>query len=98
MSIAAADRWIHPDQELVARMAAGDTAALDELRTRHGRTAYALAFGILMDSVSAEHAVREAFLEAFSLAARFTPGDLTVLAWLTSLTRRRAEILAATHF
>jgi len=76
-------------------MALGETAAMEELRARHGRTAYTLAFGILMDAAGAEHAVSEAFLEAYRLAARFTPGDLTVLAWLTSLTRRRAEALAA---
>lgn len=86
---------IQRDRDLVTRMVAGDTAALDELRARHGRTAYALAFSILMDAGGAEHAVSEAFLEAFRLAARFTPGELTVLAWLTSLTRQRAEALAA---
>ena len=97
MSAAAVTPKLRPDQDLVARMAIGETAALEELRARHGRTVYALAFGILMDTVGAEHAVSEAFLEAFRLAARFTPGELTVLAWLTSLTRQRAEALAAAN-
>jgi DNA-directed RNA polymerase specialized sigma24 family protein len=78
-------------------MAAGESAALDELRERHERTTYALAFAILMDPVGAEHVVSEAFLEAFRLADGFTPGDVTVLAWLTRLTRLRAEAVAATR-
>jgi RNA polymerase sigma-70 factor, ECF subfamily len=89
---------MHRDYDLVARMAGGESEALDELRARHGRTAYAMAFGILLDAAGAEHAVSEAFLEAFRQASRFTPGDLTVVAWLTALTRRRAEAMAAVHF
>jgi DNA-directed RNA polymerase specialized sigma24 family protein len=88
---------MHPDYDIVARMAAGETQALDELRARHGRTAYAMAFGVLLDAAGAEHAVSEAFLEAFRQASRFTPGDLTVVAWLTALTRRRAEAMAAVY-
>lgn len=89
---------MHPDYDLVARMAGGEVLALDELRARHGRTAYNMAFGILLDAAGAEHVVSEAFLEAFRQAPRFTPGELTVLAWLTALTRRRAEALAATSY
>lgn len=91
----AVDSEIHPDYRLVARMAAGEAAALDQLRERHERTTYALAFAILMDPVGAEHAVSEAFLEAFRLAHGFAPGEVTVLAWLTRLTRQRAEAVAA---
>jgi DNA-directed RNA polymerase specialized sigma24 family protein len=45
--------------------------------------------------VGAAHAVSEAFLEAFRLADGFAPGEVTVLAWLTRLTRQRAEAIAA---
>jgi RNA polymerase sigma-70 factor, ECF subfamily len=88
---------MHPDYDLVERMAGGEVQALNELRARHGRTAYTMAFGILMDAAGAEHAVSEAFLEAYRQASRFAPGELTVLAWLTALTRRRAEALAASY-
>ena len=91
----AVDPELHPDYWLVARMAAGEVTALDELRERHERTTYALAYSILMDPVRAEHTVSEAFLEAFRLAAGFAPGDVTVLAWLTRLTRQRAEAVVA---
>lgn len=89
------DRRLHPDRELVARMASKDGTALEELMARHERTAYAVAIGILHDSAQAERAVGQAFRQAFSLADRFVPGEITVLAWLTSLTRRHAEAMAA---
>jgi RNA polymerase sigma-70 factor, ECF subfamily len=89
------NRRLHPDRELVARMASKDGNALQELMARHERTAYAVAIGILHDSAQAEQAVAQAFLQAFSLADRFVPGEITVLAWLTSLTRRHAEAMAA---
>ena len=76
-------------------MASKDGNALQELMDRHERTAYAVAIGILRDSAQAEQAVAQAFRQAFSLADRFVPGEITVLAWLTSLTRRQAEAMAA---
>jgi DNA-directed RNA polymerase specialized sigma24 family protein len=95
--VTAVDPELHPDYRLVARMAAGESAALNELRERHQRTTYALAFAILMDPVGAQHAVSEAFQEAFHLADAFVPGEVTVLAWLTRLTRQRAEAVAASR-
>jgi len=89
------NRRLHPDRDLVARMVTRDGTALDELLARHERTAYAVAIGILPDPTRAERAVSQAFLEAFSQAERYVPGELTVLAWLTSLTRRHAEAIAA---
>jgi RNA polymerase sigma-70 factor (ECF subfamily) len=94
MPTAIGDRRLHPDQELVARMAARDGSALDELMARHGRTAYAVALSILPDRARAEQAVTGAFMDAFCQAERFVPGELTVLAWLTSLTRRYAQTMA----
>ena len=88
-----AERRTTPDSDLVARMVAKDGAALDELWARHSRTAYAVAIGILRESARADQAVSEAFLEAFSVANQFVPGELTVLAWLTRLTRRHAEAM-----
>lgn len=87
------ERRMTPDGDLVARMVARDEAALEELWARHSRTAYAVAIGILRESARADLAVSEAFHEAFSAANHFVPGELTVLAWLTRLTRRHAEAL-----
>lgn len=87
------ERRMTPDADLVARMVSKDGTALDELWARHSRTAYAVAIGILRESARADQAVSEAFLEAFSVANQFVPGELTVLAWLTKLTRRHAEAM-----
>lgn len=87
------ERRMTPDADLVARMVSKDGGALDELWARHSRTAYAVAIGILRESARADQAVSEAFLEAFSVANQFVPGELTVLAWLTRLTRRHAEAM-----
>ncbi len=87
------ERRMTPDADLVVRMVSKDGAALDELWARHSRTAYAVAIGILRESARADQAVSEAFLEAFSVANQFVPGELTVLAWLTRLTRRHAEAM-----
>ena len=87
------ERRMTPDADLVARMVSKDGAALDELWARHSRTAYAVAIGILRESARADQAVSEAFLEAFSVANQFVPGELTVLAWLTRLTRHHAEAM-----
>jgi RNA polymerase sigma-70 factor (ECF subfamily) len=95
MSESTSDRRLHPDRELVARMAKRDGAALEELMARHERTAYAVAMGILRDPARADRAVTQAFVEAFRQADRFVPGEMTVFAWLASLTRRQAEALAA---
>jgi len=87
------ERRMTPDADLMVRMVSKDGAALDELWARHSRTAYAVAIGILRESARADQAVSEAFLEAFSVANQFVPGELTVLAWLTRLTRRHAEAM-----
>jgi RNA polymerase sigma-70 factor (ECF subfamily) len=88
-------RRLLPDSELVARMAAHDETALHELLARHERSAYAVAFGFARDPARAERAVSAAFRDAFSQAERYVPGEITVLAWIMSLTRRRAESMAA---
>jgi DNA-directed RNA polymerase specialized sigma24 family protein len=92
----APERWRVPDTDLVARMAAKDEAALNELLARHERTAYAVAIGFARDPARAERAVSEAFRDAFWQAERYVPGEITVLAWIMSLTRRRAQSVAAT--
>jgi DNA-directed RNA polymerase specialized sigma24 family protein len=71
--------------------AAAKDEAARRLLARHERTAYAVAIGFARDPARAERAVSEAFLDAFWQAERYVPGEITVLAWIMSLTRRRAE-------
>lgn len=59
------------DAELLARLARRDSTALIELERRHRPSLYAQAYGILMDSLSAERVVREVFAQLWFTAERF---------------------------
>jgi hypothetical protein len=58
-AVACAD--MQPDRRLLDRMAAGDVTAGSELERRYWKTAYALAYGLVLDSRRAERSVDEAF-------------------------------------
>lgn len=78
------------DQELVARICAGDAEALAQLYERHGGSAFALAYGILRQREAAEDAVQEAFLAVWRRAVTYQPERGTVRAWLLTIVRNRA--------
>ena len=81
-----------PDRSLVTEMAQGDIEALGELMRRHGRTVYALAYGILVDPAEADDLVAETFEEARRAAARFLErASGSVFDWLTDIARSRAR-------
>lgn len=68
------------DSVLMHRLAKRDSTALVELERRHRGSLYAQAYGILMDAVSAERVVRDAFAQLWFSAAQYTgtraPGAL----------------------
>jgi len=78
------------DHSAVARMAAGDQAALAEFYDRHGRAVYSLAFRILRDQRDAEEVVQDVFAQAWRESARYNTRRGSVMAWLMTLTRSRA--------
>lgn len=80
-----------PDQLLVERMAGEDPAALHELRMRYGTTAYAVAYGILVDPEDAEQVVGDAFGQAWRQAGAFNPDADSVTAWLGRMIRMHAR-------
>lgn len=77
------------DDELVLRVAGGDSVALGELYDRYGRLAYGLAYRILGDATSAEDAVQEAFLGVWRSAAGYDVARGTARAWLMTSVRNR---------
>jgi RNA polymerase sigma factor (sigma-70 family) len=77
------------DEEVLARIALADEAALDEAYTRFGRVAYGLAYRILRDAALAEDAVQDAFLAVWRTAASFDPGRGTASTWILTLVHRR---------
>jgi DNA-directed RNA polymerase specialized sigma24 family protein len=58
-----AEQSIVSDATLVERVAQNDARALLELERRHRGSLYAQAYGILMDSPSAERVVHEVFAQ-----------------------------------
>ncbi len=85
-----------PDQLLLWGMSHGSPEAAGELRRRHGKSLYALAYGVLWDSVEADAVVSQAFDQAARTGREFRAGAGSVFRWLTSITRLRAETVAAT--
>jgi RNA polymerase sigma factor (sigma-70 family) len=78
------------DAELVARLAARDTAALDALYARHGRAAFSLARRICADESLAEEVVQEVFLVLWRDPSRFDRTRGSVVSWLLTLVHHKA--------
>jgi RNA polymerase sigma factor (sigma-70 family) len=75
-----------PDTELVARTGQGDRAAAQALMARHLPTMLALARRMLSGRADAEDCVQEAFLKAWTHAARWQPGKAKFETWLYRVT------------
>lgn len=78
------------DEEVLARVARADEAALAELYDRYGGVAYGLAHRILRDQSLAQDAVQEAFLAVWRTAASFDPRRGKASTWLLTFVHRRA--------
>jgi RNA polymerase sigma factor (sigma-70 family) len=78
------------DSQLVALVAEGDPAALEELFDRYGGAAYSLSHLILNDQRLAEDVVREVFLALWRDARRFEPSRGTARTYLLSITHHRS--------
>jgi RNA polymerase sigma-70 factor (ECF subfamily) len=78
------------DRALVARVTAGDAAALEALYRRYGRPCYGLARRILTDDQFAQDVVQEVFLTVWRDAAKFDPARGAFSSWLLSMTHHKA--------
>ena len=78
------------DRDLMARMVAGDAAALGTLYDRHGRAALGLALQIIRDHPLAEDAVQEAFLGVWRSAGRFDGSRAEVRTWIMAIVHHRS--------
>lgn len=77
------------DDELCARMARGDSAALSALFQRHGSRLLLMGKVLLGDATEAEDVVQEVFLEAWRKAQSFDRERGSVRAWLAVRMRSR---------
>jgi RNA polymerase sigma-70 factor (ECF subfamily) len=70
------------DDELMARVAAGDQRAFSRLVARHGPRAQALAHRFTGSASDAEDVAQEAFWRVWRSAGRWTPGGARFTTWL----------------
>lgn len=74
------------DEELVARVAAGDRAAYGALVARHLDRTVTVARRILASGAEAEDVAQEAFLRLWQHAGRFRPGEARFTTWFYRIT------------
>lgn len=75
------------DEALVALVAGGDSAALEQLYSRYGRIVYGLALKILNNPEHAEDVVQETFWRVWRRAATFQSGSGQFTPWLFGIAR-----------
>ncbi|MGY1750440.1 sigma-70 family RNA polymerase sigma factor [Modestobacter sp. SYSU DS0511] len=85
----------HPDdgavgRQLVARVAAGDRTAIDDLYERFRRPAFALARRVVADDALAEDVLQEVFLSVWRDPGAFDASRGTVASWLLSTVHHKA--------
>lgn len=78
------------DENLLARLGAMDTSALDCLFDRYSRLVFRVGLRILHDSGEAEELVQEAFLYVLRKAANFEPSKGSAKAWILQIAQSRA--------
>jgi RNA polymerase sigma-70 factor, ECF subfamily len=79
-----------PDEELVARMCAGDCSALEILIDRYSRLFMAIGLKILADYGEAEDIVQDTFLYLFQKAALYDPERGSANKWVVQVAYHRA--------
>jgi len=78
------------DRAVLARVAAGQLDALQDLYDTYRTMAYSIALRITNDAGTAEDVVQEAFLGAWRNAARYAEGRGSVKTWLLAIVHHRA--------
>ena len=71
-----------PDEELLARVARGDPAAVRALMARKLPRIHGLAARLLNDAAEAEDVTQEVFVRAWKQAGRWKPGGARFATWL----------------
>jgi RNA polymerase sigma-70 factor, ECF subfamily len=78
------------DDQLVARLANGDAAALEMLYDRYVRQCFGLALRLVGEPQLAEEIVQEVFLKLWSQPSRYSAQKGQFISWLLSLVHHRS--------
>lgn len=78
------------DREIMARIKAGDSAALAELYSHYNRLLFGLILSILKKREEAEDILQEVFTNIWQKADQFDLERGTVYTWIVSLTRNKS--------
>jgi RNA polymerase sigma-70 factor (ECF subfamily) len=78
------------DEDLMARVRDGDSAAFEVIYDRHGGVAYSLAYRMCGRKQAAEDVVQEAFLSAWRRASSYDPARGSLRTWLLGIVHHRA--------
>lgn len=90
------------DEKLMARICAGDQAALASLFRRYARVVRGVAYKVLRDSSEADDLMQDVFLLIHRLCGKFDRSRGTVRFWILMMTHHRAitrrRYLTSRHF
>jgi RNA polymerase sigma-70 factor (ECF subfamily) len=78
------------DEELMARVAAGDSAAFERLYDRYAPVVLGLVVRIVQDQAEGEEVLQETFWKVWTQADTFDPAKGLFKGWLFSIARRQA--------
>lgn len=84
------DRSRLADEDLMALVADGDSAAFGVVYDRHGTVAYSLAYRMCGRANQAEDVVQEAFLSAWRRAGSYDAARGSLRTWLLGIVHHRA--------
>jgi RNA polymerase sigma factor (sigma-70 family) len=95
MALVRADESAHAqteptDEELLARVAAGDKEAFALLFDRYAQLLYRVVYRVVDDHGEAEELVQEVFLRLFERAVQFDPAKGTAKPWMVRVAYNRA--------
>jgi RNA polymerase sigma-70 factor, ECF subfamily len=78
------------NEDLLQRVATGDRDAFAELYDRTAPRVFGLVKRLLRDHAQSEEVTQEIFLEVWQTAARYDPNRGGSMAWMLTMTHRRA--------
>jgi RNA polymerase sigma-70 factor (ECF subfamily) len=90
LSLRTGGRTASEDQALLARVAAGDSRALETLYDRYSRVVYGTALRMLGAAELAEEVVQETFWRVWRRSSTFQPGRGQVSSWILGIAHNLA--------